>query len=681
MDDPMGELSTDRPARWRRSAVPIALCGAVVALAFATHYEVLTYWFTGPDTLTLIETSRITDTKTAIDTLTAPLMHGTNFVALTGEFYRPVSSLSYAIDYWVWGLDPFGYHLTDLLAHATAAALVCWLAYDVLDGSTETGVKTGTGAGTGAEAERERRSVWSRSPRTIGGTRLTGALTGALAGGLFALHPLTAEVVPVPARRHDVLATVFVLASLVALTRGLRASRPGPRLRYLGLSLVAYALALGSKEVSVVLPALAVTWTALDVYSRSEGGGGLWRTIRTTFVVGLGYAVVSLSYLGLRVSLLGGIGGYVGPFGGVKNATAALVTSQYFLSLFYPVDLLEFGDAVAYVPATVYVVAAVWTTLAVLAIVGAGGLGPLVRSAAGRLAVLFSVWLLAPIPLLVRVGEYSPWTGYIALVPVAGLSALLVTSAAGSAYRWTSRLVGDAGVAGSDGHASGDSPVRSDRTNERIEDGGSRDRGANGRPNGIEMLRAGVGIGGSVVVLASAAVLVLSLVWVSPLAYAYDGWDHASSVTEDALTDAEREANGLPPEAVLKVEGLPNVVTLGPPTAEPRVKSLRYFWAHSVRSWVRLREPNSRLSTFTHGITTPVGNGPTEVRVEAEPRPNAPTVMRFRYESRPSSRQSGTVGRAAANASSAASPGDRDRAEARVRIRTEIGDDGQPKRA
>jgi hypothetical protein len=440
---------------------------------------------------------------------------------------------------------------------------------------------------------------------------------------LFALHPLTAEVVPVPARRHDVLATVFVLASLVALTRGLRASRPRLRLRYLGLSLVAYALTLGSKEISVVLPALAVTWTALDVYSRSEGGGGLWRTIRTTFVVGLGYAVVSLSYLGLRVSLLGGIGGYVGPFGGVKNAT----------------------------------------------------------SAAGRLAVLFSVWLLAPIPLLVRVGEYSPWTGYIALVPVAGLSALLVTSAAGSAYRWTSRLVGDAGVAGSDGHASGDSPVRSDRTNERIEDGGSRDRGANGRPNGIEMLRAGVGIGGSVVVLASAAVLVLSLVWVSPLAYAYDGWDHASSVTEDALTDAEREANGLPPEAVLKVEGLPNVVTLGPPTAEPRVKSLRYFWAHSVRSWIRLREPNSRLSTFTHGITTPVGNGPTEVRVEAEPRPNAPTVMRFRYESRPSSRQSGTVGRAAANASSAASPGDRDRAEARVRIRTEIGDDGRPKRA
>jgi hypothetical protein len=119
-DRSSSDRSTGNRRRWWFVPLGAALASG---LAIATHYEVLTYWFTGPDTLTLIETSRIGGSKSAIDTLTKPLMHGTNFVALTGKFYRPVASLSYAIEYWLWGLDPFGYHLTDLLAHATAAVL------------------------------------------------------------------------------------------------------------------------------------------------------------------------------------------------------------------------------------------------------------------------------------------------------------------------------------------------------------------------------------------------------------------------------------------------------------------------------------------------------------------------------------------------------------------------------
>jgi len=564
----------------------VTILGAAVAfaLALATHYEVLTYWFTGPDTLTLIETSRITDSPSAIDTLTKPLMHGTNFVALTGKFYRPIASLSYAVEYWVWGLDPFGYHLTDLLLHAVAAALVVVLLVE----------QWGRSGASGRPG--------SATPRA----RTVGLLAAALAGGLFATHPLTAEVVPVPARRHDVLATVFVLASLWTLARGLNESRPGSKLRYLALSLGAYALGLGSKEVAVVLPFLAVTWTALDTYGWS---GRVARTVRETVLVGIGYAVVSLGYLGLRVSLLGGIGGYVGPFGGVKDASIQLIVSQYLLSLLYPVDVLGFGEAVTYVPTTIYVVGAVWAGLGLLAIVAADGLRPFLRGTIGRLGVFYTAWLLVPLPLIVRVGEYSPWTGYIALVPVAALGALITAAAAGGLYRALTELASD---------------------------GEDRYRG---RTGSIGILRAGLSVGGNLTALALAAALACSLVAVSPLVQPYDGWEHAGNVTEEALVEAEREAQSLPPKALLKVEGLPNVVTLGPPTAEPRVKSLRYFWAHTVRSWLRLRNPDSAVSTFTHGLTVPVGDGSVDVRVRIRPRQNAPTVMRFRYESETASNQ------------------------------------------
>jgi len=567
----------------RRLSVLVGAAAAAL-LAFAAHYEVLGYWFTGPDTLTLIETSRIGSRKDALDTLTAPLMHGTNFVRLTGLFYRPVASLSYAIDYAIWGLDPFGYHLTDLLLHATAAALVVGLLAE------QFGVVRPDGAG---------------EPRGRGVLALA---TAAIAGGLFAIHPLTAEVVPVPARRHDVLATLFLLASLWALARGLRAARPGPKLGAFALSGLAYALALGSKEIGALLAPLALTWVVLDTYGRS---GRLHETVRRTVLAGVGYGLLSAGYLALRLALLGGLGGYVGPFGGVKDTPIPVIVSQYVLSLFYPVDVLDFSPGVTYVPTTIYVVLVVWIGLLAVGIVGAGGLRPFLRWKVGRLAIYYTVWFALPLPLIVRVGEYSPWTGYIALVPVAALTALCLTVAGRGLCRALAELTGTS-------------------------------RGDETRSQDVGTIRSGLGAGGSLAAFVLAVLLVVSLVLVSPLAQPYDGWEHASEVTEEALTEAEPRADDLPPNAVLKIERLPNVATLGPPTAKARVKSLRYFWAHTVRSWVRLRNPESRLSTFTYGRTVPVGEEPVVVRTYLKGRPDAPPVLRFRYEPRASNRTTGT---------------------------------------
>lgn len=96
--------------------------------------------------------------------------------------YQPLSWLSLSLDRAVWGLDPFGFHLTSLMLHAFNAGLVLML-----------------------------------------GRRLLGdekaALTAAL---IFAVHPLRAEAVAWAATRKDVLATSFYLLTTLLHLEGRR---------------------------------------------------------------------------------------------------------------------------------------------------------------------------------------------------------------------------------------------------------------------------------------------------------------------------------------------------------------------------------------------------------------------------------------------------------------------------
>ena len=203
--------------------------GIVLAVAVLAHYEILSYWFTGSDTLTLIEKSRMRTPAEAWEVFSSPLMYGTNFSIIVALFYRPVANLSYAVDFALWGLDPFGYHLTDLLLHAIASAL------------------------TFAFVRRVSKDI----------------LVGALAGCLFALHPITAEVVPTPARRHDVLATVFVLVSLLLFFRAVARDRlHRGRWGLLAGSVLSYLLAVGAKEIGVLAPPLVGAWFLLVAYDR-----------------------------------------------------------------------------------------------------------------------------------------------------------------------------------------------------------------------------------------------------------------------------------------------------------------------------------------------------------------------------------------------------------------------------
>src|SRR5262245_8336366 len=46
--------------------------------------------------------------------------------------YQPLSWLTLGLDYVIWGMDPYGYHLTNVILHVINAGLVCALAFQLL---------------------------------------------------------------------------------------------------------------------------------------------------------------------------------------------------------------------------------------------------------------------------------------------------------------------------------------------------------------------------------------------------------------------------------------------------------------------------------------------------------------------------------------------------------------------
>ncbi|MGC4121847.1 MAG: tetratricopeptide repeat protein [Myxococcales bacterium] len=151
--------------------------------------------------------------------------------AFTGDYasyWAPAVWLSFALDHAVWGLDPLGYHLTNVVLHAMNAALVCLLGTNLL------------------AARRSAGRPWEPRREDLAG--------GVLAALLFGLHPLRVESVTWVTERKDVLAGLFALTSILAYLRWVNRRRCGAGSGPVPVgSLVALALAVCAKPLSVVV--------------------------------------------------------------------------------------------------------------------------------------------------------------------------------------------------------------------------------------------------------------------------------------------------------------------------------------------------------------------------------------------------------------------------------------------
>ena len=158
--------------------------------------------------------------------------------------YAPLAWVTLGLNYVAGGMDPWGYHLVNLLIHGAGAGLFVLVARRLL------------AAGLG------------RPPGE--GVVTVGAV---VAGLVFAVHPLRAESVGWVTERRDVLSALFYLAAVLGYLRGI-GSDGRLAARWRTVSLIAFAAALLSKGLAMTLP---LSLLLVDVYPLRRRVG--WRTL------------------------------------------------------------------------------------------------------------------------------------------------------------------------------------------------------------------------------------------------------------------------------------------------------------------------------------------------------------------------------------------------------------------
>ena len=215
--------------------------------------------------------------------------------------WHPLTWFSLALNHAVGGLDPFGYHLVNLLLHAANAILVLFLA----------------------------RAVFARAGSAAAG-RVAPALAVAL---LFAVHPLRVESVVWITERRDVLSTLFLLGTLLAWLRWTRDGGRGPYLWALGL----FALSLLSKAWGITLPAVLLILDLWPLGRLRDPGLRRLVTEKLPFLL-LSAGAATLAFLAQRAS---GAMQYADHFGPLqKLAQACYGLCFYVAKSFAPTELL-----------------------------------------------------------------------------------------------------------------------------------------------------------------------------------------------------------------------------------------------------------------------------------------------------------------------------------------------------
>ena len=223
--------------------------------------------------------------------------------------YQPLTWLTYALDYFLWGLDPFGFHLTSLALHCINALLFYFLALRLLALSL------------GEEAR-----PWSR-------------LAAFFAALLFAIHPLRVESVAWVTERRDVLSGLFFLATLLCYLKA--AAADAKRERWLAAAVIFYALSLLSKAAGMTLPIVLV---ALDVYPLRRLGPGRWFAPETRRVwrEKVPFVILALVFAAPALSAQRDAGALLtlANYGIAKRVGQALFAPAFYLwKMIAPVDL------------------------------------------------------------------------------------------------------------------------------------------------------------------------------------------------------------------------------------------------------------------------------------------------------------------------------------------------------
>jgi tetratricopeptide (TPR) repeat protein len=207
--------------RDRRHRVVLGVVLAVTALAFLNS---LNGEFVYDDKVQVLKNPAIKDAANIPKMLTQSVWQFLNESdqEAAGPYYRPLFNIALTINYQIFGLEVFGWHLFSLAVHLAVTLLVYALARQ-----------------------------WDLSPDLAAAAAL-----------LFGVHPVHSESIAWVAALPDPLAAVFILCSLLLYERHYHGRGAG---RYgLGLSVSLALMAMLSKEVAIAYPIFLVAREAVE---------------------------------------------------------------------------------------------------------------------------------------------------------------------------------------------------------------------------------------------------------------------------------------------------------------------------------------------------------------------------------------------------------------------------------
>lgn len=234
---------------------PAILAIFVVCSSIFVYANSLSGEFIWDDVEQIVENPVIMDLHNVPSFFTSDLWKLISNPAVGSNYYRPLFLLSLATDYSLWGLNPLGYHITNIILHALVSLLVY----------------------------------------LIGRKLLGNNISAFVAGLLFAVHPVHVESVAWISGRTDPMAAAFMLLSLYLYI--LFSERK--RVIVLLLSFTAYIFSLLSKEMGITLPLLIVAYEFS--FNKNKPGES---SLKSLWPIGV-YVLISAAYLYIRGTILG----------------------------------------------------------------------------------------------------------------------------------------------------------------------------------------------------------------------------------------------------------------------------------------------------------------------------------------------------------------------------------------
>lgn len=203
--------------------------------------------------------------------------------------WHPLTWFSHAIDYQLFGIDPAGHHLTNIIIHSLNSLLVFILFI---------------------------RLVVKVNPQAELSFTIYSA--GLIAALLFGVHPLRVESVVWVSERKDILCAFFVLLTYISYLTYVSRENKTIRKKWYIITLSLFVLALMSKPMAVTVPVVFLILDAFPLNRLQTGTNVIFLIlekipffilsllcgIMTIFAQSRGGALVPIDYLGLDSRLL-----------------------------------------------------------------------------------------------------------------------------------------------------------------------------------------------------------------------------------------------------------------------------------------------------------------------------------------------------------------------------------------